>query len=93
LENGHPLADHGEKFAFATFYARGFKTHLEHAIKVPNSIGLKGLLNGFEGLQQFDFAPPTTRARQADGEYVIVVSNHQSDEVLEEYTAIIHPCL
>jgi hypothetical protein len=43
LENGHPLADHGEKFAFATFYARGFKTHLEHAIKVPNSIAARGM--------------------------------------------------
>jgi hypothetical protein len=43
LENGHPLADHGEKFALATFYARGFKTHLEHAIKVPNSIGVNHL--------------------------------------------------
>jgi hypothetical protein len=36
------LADHGEKFALATFYARGFKTHLEHAIRVPNSIGYHG---------------------------------------------------
>jgi hypothetical protein len=32
------LADHGEKFALATFYPKGFKTHLEHAIRVPNSI-------------------------------------------------------
>jgi hypothetical protein len=32
------LADNGEKFALATVYARDIKTHLEHAIIVPDSI-------------------------------------------------------
>ena len=40
MENGYPLADHGAKSALATFYARGFKTHLGHAIRVPNSIAM-----------------------------------------------------
>jgi hypothetical protein len=38
LENGYSLADNGEKFALATVYTRDIETHLEHAIRVPNSI-------------------------------------------------------
>jgi hypothetical protein len=45
LENGYPLADNGEKFALATVYARDIKTHLEHAIIVPDSIGGLGLFS------------------------------------------------
>jgi hypothetical protein len=48
LENGYPLADNGEKFALATVYTRDIKTHLEHAIIVPDSIGAPHCQDSFE---------------------------------------------